>query len=421
MANAIHIKWSQYFVEAAIVFDEMHSSNIIPSSNIIWKKRFYLPKTNAKDFLEKILDQIRELNSTRDLKDFKIHLWAQTESAKDFSSLKQKIAYLCSPGFEEVLKHELYPKNDFLNKIQNKTKAFEVNFIALGVPLEKNDYSEQIEFLKQNKIESVIFQFSKAPKPLDLKAKQIALKNVLSENKIQVFDNLTMLLEDLELKIALDEFKTYVEKDLSNLNITFEELKIKTQRLNNYIDKNTAIFDLEEFYTKNNSSIQKLQLAFCQLLEVSFFSIPSISQEKFSFESGPMMWGKSFSPSILDFLYIQNKLSPIEALDEYIQDKTKSRIQESLMTLMKHYVDFKERSFEKCLDLELNYLAQRLWLEIGFNIESTELNLCGPLATSIYNTFKTYLPKQILKQQKVNLKEEFVIEMIIRNQQGVNK
>jgi hypothetical protein len=70
-----------------------------------------------------------------------------------------------------------------------------------------------------------------------------------------------------------------------------------------------------------------------QLLEVGNWAFPSLSETSAGYEPGPMLFGKSQQLSVLDVLYVRDRLKSISGFENLINERSKPRILESLMIL----------------------------------------------------------------------------------------
>jgi Hydantoinase/oxoprolinase N-terminal region len=93
----------------------------------------------------------------------------------------------------------------------------------------------------------------------------------------------------------------------------------------------TLHLGLDHFYLLHDSQVQPLGLSASQGLQMGEWSFPGLSEEAVGLEPGPMLFGKSQLLSILDILFIQDRLQPIEGLTPLISEKSRSRIQETLL------------------------------------------------------------------------------------------
>jgi hypothetical protein len=93
----------------------------------------------------------------------------------------------------------------------------------------------------------------------------------------------------------------------------------------------TLHLGLDHFYLLNDGAVHPLGLSASQGLKMGEWSFPGLSDEPVGLEPGPMLFGKSQLLSILDILFVQERLQAIEGLTPLINEKSRSRIQETLL------------------------------------------------------------------------------------------
>lgn len=93
----------------------------------------------------------------------------------------------------------------------------------------------------------------------------------------------------------------------------------------------TLHLGLDHFYLLHEGHVHSLGLSASQGLKMGEWSFPGLSDEQVGLEPGPMLFGKSQLLSILDILFVQERLQPIEGLTPLISEKSRSRIQETLL------------------------------------------------------------------------------------------
>ncbi len=88
---------------------------------------------------------------------------------------------------------------------------------------------------------------------------------------------------------------------------------------------------LDHFYLVSGGHCRPLGLSPSQGLKMGEWSFPGLSEESVGLLPGPMLFGKSQQLSILDILYVQDRLQPIEGLTALVSDRSRSRIHETLL------------------------------------------------------------------------------------------
>jgi hypothetical protein len=91
---------------------------------------------------------------------------------------------------------------------------------------------------------------------------------------------------------------------------------------------------LDRFYLiRSGESAVPLGLRPTQLIEVGAWSFPSLSEFSAGYEPGPMLFGKSQQLSVLDLLYVRDRLKAVPTFEPLINERSRSRILESLLIL----------------------------------------------------------------------------------------
>jgi hypothetical protein len=91
---------------------------------------------------------------------------------------------------------------------------------------------------------------------------------------------------------------------------------------------------LDRFYLiRPDQQAMALSLRPTQLIEVGAWSFPSLSESSAGYEPGPMLFGKSQQLSVLDLLYVRDRLKAASPFEALINERSRSRILESLLIL----------------------------------------------------------------------------------------
>lgn len=117
-----------------------------------------------------------------------------------------------------------------------------------------------------------------------------------------------------------------------------------------------------------------------------FFSGFTLTAEKISFDNGPMLFGRSLTPTLFDLLFAGETADAPMGISEKLHDRGSARLQETLSAYA--------RSFYEPLHINSTTLAQKLlsmasqsWYDdISNKLNTSDLShltLCGPLASYI--------------------------------------
>jgi hypothetical protein len=147
----------------------------------------------------------------------------------------------------------------------------------------------------------------------------------------------------------------------------------------------TYFFGLEEFlgFTDGVSYLLPVQPT-CQI-SASQWAFPSWSAVDRGYEPGPMLFGKSHQLTLLDVLFVRDRLSgDIEGFSDRVQAKASARILETLSTLGKNLAEPGRRaadSKEIAEDLE-NGFVERLAMDLAIR-DARAVRIAGPLAPAL--------------------------------------
>jgi hypothetical protein len=144
-------------------------------------------------------------------------------------------------------------------------------------------------------------------------------------------------------------------------------------------------FGLEEFLGFNSGSPYLLPVQpTCQLGSIAW-PFPSWTSTDRGYEPGPMLFGKSHQLTLLDVLFVRDRLSgEVEGFSDRVQAKSSARILEALPTLGKNLAEPGRRAAdakEIAEDLESSFI-ERLAMDLAFK-EAKSVFVAGPLAASI--------------------------------------
>lgn len=117
-------------------------------------------------------------------------------------------------------------------------------------------------------------------------------------------------------------------------------------------------------------------------IEHGFWPVPLPTSSARGFEPGPMAFGKSLQPTVLDVLFALDRLEPIDGVSTLLNEKSRARIFETLFTLAKGIpgvTSIDPRAI--ALDLETT-ITDLLNNELVLHSLSGEIRLSGALARS---------------------------------------
>lgn len=153
----------------------------------------------------------------------------------------------------------------------------------------------------------------------------------------------------------------------------------------------------------NKPQFDELYLQPTARIEKGYWSCPTFSDKSYGWEPGPMCLGRSQSPFLIDLLFIDQDLSKIDGLSDYLNKKAASRISETLYAYAKN-----EHSRSSLSSPEIIEGLNSLFISsTAAQLNAMSYNYvvcCGPLASVIHPLLKT-----LLKGKQVKLiKEKFV-------------
>jgi hypothetical protein len=146
-------------------------------------------------------------------------------------------------------------------------------------------------------------------------------------------------------------------------------------------------FGIEEFlgFTSHRRGAYLLPVQPTTQIGVSAWPFPSWTEVDRGYEPGPMLFGKSHQLTVLDILFVRDRLmGDIEGFSDRVQAKASVRILEALFTLGKNLAEPGRRavdSKEIAEDLEMSFV-ERLVMDLCFKAPKS-VHVSGPLALSI--------------------------------------
>ncbi len=151
---------------------------------------------------------------------------------------------------------------------------------------------------------------------------------------------------------------------------------------------------LEGFFLRTSQSTNELKISATSCITSGFFNTPEFSNERISFDPGPMIMGKSFAPCLLDFLYATGAIQNVEVfgLTSLAAERAKPRILESILALVRSNQERKHIDIQKEIQNIEKILAARIWSELLKLSKFKSLRISGPLANSLMKVIKSQRP-----------------------------
>jgi len=147
----------------------------------------------------------------------------------------------------------------------------------------------------------------------------------------------------------------------------------------------TYFFGLEEFLGFKGGASYLLPVQPTCQIGASQWAFPSWTAVDRGYEPGPMLFGKSHQLTILDVLFVRDRLSgDIEGFSDRVQAKSSARILEALFTLGKNLAEPGRRAADAkdiAHDLESAFV-ERLAMDLAIQNART-VRLAGPLAQAV--------------------------------------
>lgn len=140
---------------------------------------------------------------------------------------------------------------------------------------------------------------------------------------------------------------------------------------------------LESFSLRDQNDFYELNLSATSIIESGFYNTPEFSSETTTFDPGPMIMGKSFVPTLIDFLFVTGAIADVESLgiSTTSADRAKPRILESVLAQIRNNQERKHIDIQKELVGLEKILGYRIWSEALRVSNFKRLQLTGPLAT----------------------------------------
>ncbi len=263
----------------------------------------------------------------------------------------------------------------------------------------------KLELLKVKEIAIAFLHSEKFPKHEQAAADFFRAKgfNVVLSSTMRGFDDLTRVRRTVESAFA----ETVLQEDLSKLKAVLPEgwkLEfwspdgvttstsaavvrggVEAALAKAFAKGTTYFFGLEEFLTFTDGQTSLLPVQPTTQITASQWTFPSWSGVDRGYEPGPMLFGKSHQLTVLDVLFVRDRLNgDIEGFSDRIQAKSSARILEALFTLGKNLAEPGRRAAdakEIAEDLESAF-TERLAMDLAIRGVSA-IRLAGPLAQVI--------------------------------------
>ncbi len=416
MLNALSLNVGEFFAET--------------SSNKAW----LITKKSLTDGVRECLQETLPLNESSDAPVLLQYFVSQNADQSIHFNFEQ-IAFFVTSGFENLLEltAQKHPRSS--SRLPKNSSSSVFNDTLFGIS-ERTDASGNV--IKAVELADLEFILAKLQL---LSIQDIAIgflhSNTNSENELkvaeffrakglQVFcscEENKALAESLRwqnalLKTKLNFRQKQVESQLLPLKSQFSNLQTKCLNpvevliANDKLKSHSSLFfadkvpdkmaahlhlGLEGFILHDASDSYELEISATNIIASGFFNTPEFANEKISYDPGPMIMGKSFVPSLIDFLFAAGLLSDVEifGLANASAERAKPRILESILTLVRNNQERKHIDIQKELLSIEKILSYRIWSEILKFSNFKRLKLSGPLAASLLKIIKNYRPQGI--------------------------
>ena len=156
----------------------------------------------------------------------------------------------------------------------------------------------------------------------------------------------------------------------------------------------TYFFGLEEFLVFSDGFSELFPVQPTGQIGAAAWPFPSWTSVDRGYEPGPMLFGKSHQLTILDVLFVRDRLSgDIEGFSERVQAKSSARILEALFTFGKNLADPGRRAADAkdiAADLEAAFV-ERIAMDVLIR-GTIAARIGGPLASSIVPLLEKRMP-----------------------------
>ena len=156
----------------------------------------------------------------------------------------------------------------------------------------------------------------------------------------------------------------------------------------------TYFFGLEEFLGFSDGVCYLLPAQPTCQISASQWAFPSWNSVDRGYEPGPMLFGKSHQLTLLDVLFVRDRLSgEIEGFSDRVQAKASARILEALFTLGKNLAEPGRRaadSKEIAEDLECGFV-ERIAMDLAIR-NARAVRVAGPLSKAVIRLLEKRRP-----------------------------
>lgn len=363
-----------------------------------------------------------------------------------------QIAQITTRGFENWLQIKTPAKFNYFPLSPHRSEAITNPELIFGlterissqgetlIPLEISELEFLAEKLKLMKVEKVCLNLlhsnknseheTKSGEFLKSKGFRVFLSHQIDSSVVTSANEEQRWLRNLfnaSLSGSIEEVVGEIQSSLQghspqvNIGYTTGSLNLTSLKSENYIDslmgcwsnlprRETLFYlGLEKFAQITNESINTwnspwgevslparqsryLRIQPTLSLEPGLFTEVHISREELGYSPGPMCFGRSRRPLLLDVFNAKGMLSNLAGVSSQINTAAESRFAENMMVYGRQ---FKERSVTS--ETLINELFERCLFRLGtemisLNSSQSDIALCGPLADSFLGPLKKYFP-----------------------------
>lgn len=140
--------------------------------------------------------------------------------------------------------------------------------------------------------------------------------------------------------------------------------------------------------------VQSFVIQPTQTIDKSLWGTASFTGHHSGYEPGPMLFGKSLLPTFVDLLFLTGQLPEIEGLQDNIENKSRSKMNEALQAMIKNADDIRSTS-EVATDL-IDMALTKIALDLVFRTNEKKILCTGPFAEVMTQLLKDRLPNHEL-------------------------
>lgn len=160
---------------------------------------------------------------------------------------------------------------------------------------------------------------------------------------------------------------------------------------------------LERFYLVDSRSgqtvVDELSLQPTQPLSFGALAFPMAAREELGYEPGPMLFGKSHKPTVIDLLAMRDRLpTPLDGFDGLVSERMRPRINESVLMLGKLVPKNEKEERPRTVDAsEIAHDLEAIFLErlagtLALKGAQGDVVLLGPLAKAFSPLLEKRMP-----------------------------